>query len=853
MVFGLTANVFAPVEAKADGPEASAAVEAAADELVCALGESLGADAKRVDGKDYLVFSEKGTKVTEITAKIPETLKVKITAADGNALASDAVVATGLKLEVSDSKKSASAIVVLIADTNGDGAVSALDYVRIRNHIMNTPAITDAAELLAADIYPDGGISALDYVRVRNMIMSGDVEYTVTFDTLGGQTIEPCTVKYGKAYSLPTAEGKGTFAGWFVKESGTVVDAKGDYWALRSEDKGFTLYPVFTSETEVSGMTVTATKDKLTFNIGKVGESGKGYYIYELGASEYWTTETQTGQFSNKVDTGRIVGVYMGQSGCTVESDRYDENGYDRIYKKYIVANGEDVAAGPVWVTDIVDKEGTYPVSYIGNLYDMEPAASKKGIVTDIEAYYDYYGANYDPVGLPILGLVAPNEIVDEETGEIIETRGYDYYHDRSIPFGVSELDPIAASKDYFEFISNGQYYYFSKSALYVIDKQIVPAWAKNIYTIGILTLSMYADQEFLPYYMQYPGMVDYVQHTGRGKMQGINTGNEIGANYWIAIMEFFAWRYAEVGLIDIVLGNELDFAGGWNVTADYSTRDVSMEEYTEEIYRTLRIGSLALNKWSDEMDMSLSFTHYWNKVGGEEGPYAYAPHDMIEYVLAKSAAEGNFNWGLTLHNYAYNLTSNDVFTSDIKYGMVTGDYDTTPCMTISNFEVLEQYLEQDYARYNGKLRHVYLTETGVNAGADGEKEQQRQAAIIAFHYYKISMLDCVVAWPYYRGIDNQAEGVKFGLWPDGMHQRLSDAVWIDIDKLSVEEFNAKYASYLKNVSLLTDEVDYADTLQVIADKIGIDYDWASAWKKYYDYDVKGNHFTVEPESVSAP
>ena len=56
-------------------------------------------------------------------------------------------------------------------DANGDGKVSALDYVAVKNHIMGTKTITDSAKLKAADANGDGKISALDYVRIKNMIL----------------------------------------------------------------------------------------------------------------------------------------------------------------------------------------------------------------------------------------------------------------------------------------------------------------------------------------------------------------------------------------------------------------------------------------------------------------------------------------------------------------------------------------------------------------------------------------------------------------------------------------------------------------------------------------------------------
>ena len=50
---------------------------------------------------------------------------------------------------------------IVIGDVYSDGVISAFDYVRIRNHMMNN-RITDPNELIAADVNNDSKISALD-------------------------------------------------------------------------------------------------------------------------------------------------------------------------------------------------------------------------------------------------------------------------------------------------------------------------------------------------------------------------------------------------------------------------------------------------------------------------------------------------------------------------------------------------------------------------------------------------------------------------------------------------------------------------------------------------------------------
>ncbi len=58
----------------------------------------------------------------------------------------------------------------LPGDVNGDGKVSSLDYIQIKNHIMQVK-ILNGASLLRADVNGDGKVSSLDYIKVKNHIM----------------------------------------------------------------------------------------------------------------------------------------------------------------------------------------------------------------------------------------------------------------------------------------------------------------------------------------------------------------------------------------------------------------------------------------------------------------------------------------------------------------------------------------------------------------------------------------------------------------------------------------------------------------------------------------------------------
>ena len=65
--------------------------------------------------------------------------------------------------------------IVIQGDIDGDGKVSSMDYVKIKNHIMEKNKLTEAIYLEAADVNEDKSITALDYIKIKNYIMSGGI------------------------------------------------------------------------------------------------------------------------------------------------------------------------------------------------------------------------------------------------------------------------------------------------------------------------------------------------------------------------------------------------------------------------------------------------------------------------------------------------------------------------------------------------------------------------------------------------------------------------------------------------------------------------------------------------------
>lgn len=113
-----------------------------------------------------------GTNVSQIIGNISSynhTVGVVVKDRSGNVKTND-IFKTGDKVIVTGSDGSKEYTVVIYGDANGDGKISAVDYVNVKNHIMKVSVLTDEF-LVAADVNRDGSVNAVDYVQIKNNIM----------------------------------------------------------------------------------------------------------------------------------------------------------------------------------------------------------------------------------------------------------------------------------------------------------------------------------------------------------------------------------------------------------------------------------------------------------------------------------------------------------------------------------------------------------------------------------------------------------------------------------------------------------------------------------------------------------
>jgi len=124
------------------------------------------------NGNKYLSGFSVGTDISYIKQKITNAnsnASVTLKNSSGN-IKNSGVLATGDIVVVTVGNETKQYEVVIYGDANGDGKISAVDYVRIKNNIMNKASLSGVYKE-AADVDKNGKISAVDYVRIKNNIM----------------------------------------------------------------------------------------------------------------------------------------------------------------------------------------------------------------------------------------------------------------------------------------------------------------------------------------------------------------------------------------------------------------------------------------------------------------------------------------------------------------------------------------------------------------------------------------------------------------------------------------------------------------------------------------------------------
>ena len=117
-----------------------------------------------VDVTNKLIKCEPDAKISDLLEKNSNAV---VKDKDGNLITDTSKqLATGNKITVDNIE----CVVIKLGDTSGDGQITPLDYVKVKNHIMKATTL-NGEYYVAADTSGDGQITPLDYVKIKNHIM----------------------------------------------------------------------------------------------------------------------------------------------------------------------------------------------------------------------------------------------------------------------------------------------------------------------------------------------------------------------------------------------------------------------------------------------------------------------------------------------------------------------------------------------------------------------------------------------------------------------------------------------------------------------------------------------------------
>ena len=450
---------------------------------------------------------------------------------------------------------------------------------------------------------------------------------------------------------------------------------------------------------EVSRVTVNDDRVEVSGDIK--GMSGEVYLcevpmFRELTEKDFLTVQRVKGPKKFKADFDRYAEV--------------DGQRYDRLYSRWVLAqksqNGMLICSHGHYADDVKAK------------YDLphEVPASKKGI--------GGFGANRFASDLDSLDITSVTV---------------------NMWLGFMSLTP---SDDAIPFDYNGRTYYADRKAIEGFDKTLQYTAARDVIVNAIVLIAperSFADKTAGRLF-EHPDF----DPAGIYTMPNMTTLESL--NLYAAAIDFLAERYSrpdkKYGRVHHwIAHNEVDAGWVWTY-AGIKTPLRFMDIYI----KSMRLLYYTARKYSPHPEVFITLTHYWQSRHNE---YCYPSAQLLELLVDYTQAEGDFKWGVAHHPYPQSLFEPKSWLDD----QATFDYDT-PQITFKNLEVLDAWIKQPRALYQGKIkRTVFLSEQNPNSKDYSEEALREQAAGMAYAMKKLEACDGIDAYQMHGWFDQRAEG----------------------------------------------------------------------------------------------
>lgn len=370
-----------------------------------------------------------------------------------------------------------------------------------------------------------------------------------------------------------------------------------------------------------------------------------------------------------------------------------------------------------LWVGVLLGVSGFQPVPALASRY-TEPypvALSKKGL--QVEMVDD------------ALALGVKQAALNFNLGQFIDPQG-----DPSNP--VWEND--------------GHKYHFQRGYLEEMDRRIKELSDHGV-VITLIVLTYQSGDPVVNRILIHPDCVTNApNHLGN-----FNTVTDEGRQWLTATLEFCAERWSRPDqkygrVAGYIMGNEVNSHWWWA-----NMGRVRMETFADDYLRTVRLAHDAIRRESSSARVYISLEHHWNiRYAAGDEYQAFPGRAFLDYFARQARVGGDFDWDVAFHPYPENLFEPRFWNDKT----ATTNVLTTPRITFKNIELLPEYLRRPELRFEGKPRHIILSEQGFHTppGPDGEAIQ---AAAFCYAYNKVERLPGIDAFILHRHVDNANEG----------------------------------------------------------------------------------------------
>ena len=178
------------------------------------------------------------------------------------------------------------------------------------------------------------------------------------------------------------------------------------------------------------------------------------------------------------------------------------------------------------------------------------------------------------------------------------------------------------------------------------------------------------------------------------------------------------------------------------------------MDQFVQDYAQAVRLVHRAVRSQVTSDRIYVSLEHHWKiRYPAGDSLQSFPGHDFLEAFAAHIRDQGDIDWNVAFHPYPENLFDPRFWKDES-----ASDDDNAARVTFRNLPVLLRFLKQTSLTFEGRPRHVILSEQGFHSDGTAQGEQL-QAAAWCFAYRLVESLDGIDALILHRHIDHPAEG----------------------------------------------------------------------------------------------